>query len=91
MPTDNEVSLLMTHYCAMTADGNQPRFETGPLTTGQTKLEFEFLSATNLHSEAAPHMRHVSLMLNSRDRFSEKWTKSENGKDTIFDLNFARR
>jgi len=45
VPTDNEVSLytrdadriLMTHYCAMTADGNQPRLETGPLTTGQTQ------------------------------------------------------
>jgi hypothetical protein len=99
VPTDNEVSLytrdgdriLMTHYCAMTPDGNQPRFETGPLTLGQTKLEFQFLSATNLHSEGAPHMRHVSLVLDARDRFSEKWTKTENGRDAVFDLNFVRR
>jgi hypothetical protein len=61
VPFDNEVSLytqegdriLMTHYCAMTPDGNQHRFQTGPLTPGQTKLEFEFLSATNLHTAYA--------------------------------------
>jgi len=31
------------------------------------------------------------LFLDAHDRFSEKWTKTENGKDTIFDLNFLRR
>ena len=52
----------MTLYCAMTADGNQPRFETGPLTGGQSKLEFEFLSATNLLGIPRHVDQHSELM-----------------------------
>jgi hypothetical protein len=98
-PADNEVSvytrdgnrILLTHFCALTPDGHQARLETGPLQGAQGKLTFVFLDARNLHGSAAPHMRLVLTAFIDRDHFSEKWTKSENGKDTVFDLNFVRR
>jgi hypothetical protein len=98
-PADNEVSIytrdnsriLLTHFCAMTADGHVARLETGPLSGAQERLTFVFTGAANLHNSAAPHMRLVVMTLTDRDHFSEKWTKTENGKDTVFDLNFVRR
>jgi hypothetical protein len=44
-----------------------------------------------LHAAAAPHMRKVFLTFVDQEHFSEPWTKTEKGKDTVFDLNFARR
>jgi hypothetical protein len=102
-PADNEVSIytpdegriLLTHFCAMTADGHQVRLETRKL-AGQPdskpdSLVFAFVGATNLHAATAPHMRKVFLTFVDQEHFSEKWTKTENGKDTVFDLNFVRR
>jgi hypothetical protein len=98
-PLDNEVSLYtrdggrisLTHFCAMTPDGHQVRLETPPLAGVPGSLVFAFLDAMNLHDPAAPHMRQVVMTFTDRSHFSEKWTKTENGKDTIFDLNFVRR
>ena len=95
---DNEVSLytragnrmVMTHYCALTPDGNQPRFETGPLAADQNNFEFEFVSAANLPDDNARHMRHVTMKLIDSSHFTEKWTMVENGKETILELNFVR-
>lgn len=78
--TDNEVSLytrnenrlLLTHFCAMTPDGHQVRLE-----TMGNRLEFTFVGASNLHDEAAPHMRRVVVTFLGRDHFAEKWTKTE--------------
>jgi hypothetical protein len=36
-------------------------------------------------------MRQVVTTFTDRDHFSEKWTKTENGADTVFDLHFTRR
>jgi hypothetical protein len=98
-PADNEVSLYMrdgnrivlTHFCAMTPDGHQVRLETAPLASAPGSIVFAFLDAINLHDPAAPHMRQVVMTFTDRNHLSEKWTKTENGKDTIFDLNFVRR
>jgi hypothetical protein len=98
-PADNEVSIytlnadkiLLTHYCAMTPDGHQVRLQTPKLSSTLNRLEFSFVSATNLHNKAAPHMRRVVMLIADRDHYSEKWTKTENGKDTEFDLDFVRR
>ena len=97
-PADNEVSIytrdgkriLLTHFCAITPNGHQARLETGALTGVQDRLTFIFRDAANLHGPAAPHMRRVLTTFTDRDHFSEKWTKTENGKDTVFDLNFVR-
>jgi hypothetical protein len=83
--------IVMTHYCALTARGNQVRLRTPPVTADQTEFVFSFVSVTNLGSPAEAHMRHVVLRLKDSDHMSEQWTKRENGKDSTFTLNFARR
>lgn len=98
-PQDNEVSvytlsddrILLTHYCAMTSDGNRVRMQTPPLKASPARLDFGFLDATNLHGKAAAHMRRVVVTISDRDHYSERWTKTENGKDSEFELNFVRR
>jgi hypothetical protein len=98
-PADNEISIytrdgnriLLTHFCALTSDGHIARLETAPNKGALDGLEFVFRDATNLRSLAAPHMRRVLLIIRDHDHFTEKWTKVEKGKDTVFDLNFARR
>jgi hypothetical protein len=98
-PADNEISIytraddriLLTHFCAMTADGHVARLETGPLNGAQERLRFVFTGATNLRNNAAPHMRLVAMTFTDHDHFSEKWTKTENGKDTVFELQWVRR
>lgn len=97
-PADNEISvytrdanrILLTHFCALTPDGHVARLETAPIQGPFDGLEFIFRDATNLHSLAAPHMRRVLLKIRDHDHFTETWTKIENKKDTIFDLNFVR-
>jgi hypothetical protein len=97
-PTDNELSvytlnadtILLTHFCAMTPMGHQVRLETGVIDGARQSLEFDFVGSTNLSSPAAPHMRRVVTTLIDRDHFSERWTKTEKGKDTVFDLRFSR-
>jgi hypothetical protein len=98
-PADNEVSIytrdnnriLLTHFCALTPDGHQARLETGPIHGAPDSLTFILRDATNLHSPAAPHMRRLLMKITDRDHFTEKWTKTEKGHDTVFDLNFVRR
>jgi hypothetical protein len=98
-PAENETSLytrrngriLLTHYCAMTPDGHQVRLEAGPEGGARDSFVFAYVGATNLHSPAAPHMRKVGLTIIDADHFTERWTKVEAGKDTVFDLKFSRR
>jgi hypothetical protein len=98
-PKDNELSvytlnadrILLTHYCAMTPDGHQVRLQTPRLGSAPATLNFSFTGATNLHSQAAPHMRRVIMTIADGNHYSEKWTKSDNGKETVFDLKFVRR
>ena len=96
---DNEASIytregdriLITHYCAMTPDGHQVRLETAALQRTPDRLEFVLVGSTNLHDPKAPHMRLLSMTLVDRDHFSERWTKTEAGKDTVFEMTFTRR
>lgn len=44
-----------------------------------------------MHDPKAPHMRRMSVTFVDRDHFSERWTKTEAGKDTVFELGFTRR
>lgn len=97
-PEDSELSvyslnvdrILLTHYCAMTPDGHQVRLETPRLGAAADRLDFGLSSATNLHSKAAAHMRRVVMTLSDPDHYTERWTKRENGKDTVFELKFVR-
>ena len=95
---DSEVSIyardnnriLLTHFCAMTPDVHVARLQTAPLRDGRNSLTFLFRDATNLHSTAAPHMRRMVLTLVDPDHFTERWTRTEKGVDTVFDMNFVR-
>ena len=98
-PADNETSiytrdgehLLLTHFCALTPPGHVARLASRPQRSAQEPLEFLFVGATNLPNPDAPHMRRVLITFSDHDHFTEQWTKSENGKDTVFDLHFVRR
>ena len=98
-PADNETSLytrdgqrlLLTHFCALTPQGHIARLATQPLQGTPVRLEFNFVAATNLPRPDAAHMRRVLITLSDHDHFSEQWTRSENGKDTVFELHFVRR
>jgi hypothetical protein len=98
-PAENEVSLytrvagriVMTHYCALTAEGNQPRLEAPVAAAGQREFIFSFVSADNLSNAADAHMHRMVLHLKDPTHLSEEWTKRENGKDAVFTLNFIRR
>ena len=98
-PGDNEVSLytrdarrvLLTHFCALTADGHVARLEADAPRGSPGELAFTLVSLSNLHAETAPHMRRVVITFVDRDHFRERWTKTEKGVDTVFDLQFARR
>jgi hypothetical protein len=97
-PSDNEISiytrdgskLLATHFCALTPDGHIARLATGPLTGSPRQIEFTFVGASNLHGPTAPHMRQLVIEFTDADHFTEKWTKTEAGKDTIFEMHFHR-
>ena len=96
---DNETSLytrdgervLLTHFCALTPQGHIARLATATLEGAPARLEFSYVGATNLPRPDAAHMRRVVITFSDRDHFSEQWTKSENGKDTVFELHFVRR
>jgi hypothetical protein len=92
---DNEVSIysrdngrvLLTHFCAMTSDGHQVRMQSEP----GRPLEFRLTGSVNLRDDSAPHMRRMILTFVDKDHFEERWTKTQDGKDTLFDLKFTRR
>jgi len=98
-PDDNETSLytreagriVMTHYCALTADGNQPRLAARVTAANQNEFAFSFVGASNLSSPADAHMHRMVLRLTDANHFTERWTKRENGKDTVFTLEWRRR
>jgi len=98
-PADNEVSLytrddkrlLLTHFCALTADGHVARLESLAWSRGTDAVELTLVATSNLHDAAAPHMRRVVITFIDRDHFNEKWTRTEKGVDTVFDMTFARR
>jgi hypothetical protein len=97
-PADNETSvysrdghrILLTHFCALTPDGHVVRLASVSVKGGSNRIEFVLIGTTNLHSPSAPHMRRVLVTLTDADHFSERWTKTESGKDTAFDLHFTR-
>jgi len=97
-PADNEISvytrdnrrILLTHFCAMTPDGHQARLETAPISGTPQQLIFVFRDAVNLHGASAPHMRRVAMTFIDHNHYAERWTKTADGKDTEFQLDFVR-
>jgi hypothetical protein len=98
-PADNETSVysrdggtvLLTHFCALTPEGHVVRLALQPRQGLHDPLEFVLVGASNLPGADSAHMRRVLITLSDHDHFTEQWTKTENGKDTVFDLHFVRR
>jgi hypothetical protein len=98
-PADNETSvyshdggsILLTHFCALTPSGHVARLAMQPQQGVHPPLEFGFVGASNLPAPGSAHMRRVVITFSDHDHFTEQWTKTENGKDTVFELHFTRR
>ena len=80
--------LMLTHYCSA---HNQPRMQGQVSDDGKT-FTFDFLDTTNLASPADPHMHKLVLTILDKERFTEKWFFSANGKDNDHGvLQFTRK
>lgn len=79
--------LIATHYCAM---GNQPRLVLAPESTRE-ELIFNFLSATNLTSPEARHMRGGRIRVVDGNSVEAAWEVFENGVKVGENRFFLRR
>jgi hypothetical protein len=78
-------SLLLTHYCMI---GNQPQMRARPK-SGENKVAFEFVKATNMKSDKEMHMRSVTFTFVDKDTLRTEWTTYSEGKDagkSVFEL-----
>jgi hypothetical protein len=80
------VSLM--HYCSM---GNQPHLETGSITANDTHYSFVYKGAENLASPSASHISHLNLQFIDNDHFTETWTFTDSGKDTVETIQLTRQ
>jgi hypothetical protein len=71
--------LLLTHYCAA---GNQPRMKASASADGKT-LTFDFIDATNLSSQDAPHMHRVVFSFIDGNHHTEAWHFAVGGKEMV--------
>lgn len=79
--------LLATHYCS---HHNQPRLRAAP-SADAAVLEFVFKDATNLASEADPHMTRAKFIFLDSNHHVEEWTATANGQATTVRFDFHRK
>ena len=72
-------SLLLTHYCIAR---NQPTLRAERFDATHGEIQFEFLRASNLASEAA-HMRRALYRIEGPDRFVTEWELFQDGRKTL--------
>jgi len=70
-------AILLTHYCML---GNQPHMKAMPK-SGDNKIAFEFVKATNLKSDKDMHMRSVTFTFLDKDTLSTEWANYADGKE----------
>lgn len=78
-------SLLLTHYCMI---GNQPHMKASPK-SGDNKVAFDFVRATNMKSDKDMHMHSVTFTFVDKDTLRTEWTNYSDGKESgkaIFEL-----
>ena len=80
--------VAMTHYCSM---NNQPHLQTGSISGNPQRLDFSFVSATNLASSGESHIHHLLVTFDDKDHFTQNWTWRENGKDQTGAFHFSRK
>jgi hypothetical protein len=77
--------LGLTHYCML---GNQPQMRAKPK-SGENKVAFEFVKASNLKSENDMHMHSVTYTFVDKDTLKAEWTNYVDGKESgkaVFEL-----
>jgi hypothetical protein len=77
--------LVLTHYCML---GNQPHMKANP-NAGDDKVAFEFVNATNMHSDKEMHMHSVTYHFLDKDTLKTEWTNFNEGKEAgkaVFEL-----
>jgi len=80
--------VAVTHYCSA---NNQPHMQSGPISSSPRKLDFSFVSATNLASPAAGHMHHLTVSFQDGDHFTQDWTWKEKDKAGVETFHFTRK
>jgi hypothetical protein len=73
-------ALVLTHYCIA---NNQPTLRATAFDAATGQLQFEFVSARNLATPGAGHMRRAKYRLQDRDHFVTDWEFFENGKKKL--------
>ena len=78
-------ALLLTHYCMI---GNQPHMKATPK-SGDNKVAFDFVKATNMKSDKDMHMHSVTFTFVDKDTLKTEWTNYNEGKEAgkaVFEL-----
>jgi hypothetical protein len=78
--------VMMTHYCA---SNSQPRMRTKDSGDGG-RMVFTFVDATNLSSPKAGHMKNLVMVFDGKDRLTQEWTWSADGKDATEIFQYQR-
>jgi len=78
--------VMMTHYCA---SNSQPRMRTKDSGDGG-RMAFNFVDATNLSSPKAGHMKNLVMVFDGKDRLTQEWTWSADGKDATEIFQYQR-
>ena len=85
---DDDSDLVMTHYCAL---GNQPLLKADSKSSSK-QLNFSFVSAGNMRSEADHHMRSLTIDFISKDKIRQEWVSYADGKKAMTKiLNLERK
>jgi hypothetical protein len=77
--------LALTHYCAL---GNQPHMKAKP-NSGESKVAFEFVNASNIKSDKEMHMHSVTFFFVDKDTLKTVWTNYDDGREAgkaVFNL-----
>jgi hypothetical protein len=83
-------AIVATHYCAM---GNQPRMRAAGTGTGDappTKVDFQFVDATNV-KDGETVMRRLVVTFQDADHFQQAWTSRSDGKEQTADFVYVRK
>jgi hypothetical protein len=71
-------ALVVTHYCEA---GNQPTLELVKESPDGATLEFAFVRGTGMASRDVGHMDRLILHFIDGDRYTERWTWYQDGKE----------
>lgn len=80
--------LLLTHFCVAR---NQPRLVLSRVEDEGRRLTFTFLDGGNLPSRDRGHMDSVVLTFLDADRFTERWSWFQDGRESLMEEIEMRR